>query len=212
MAEGETWRLDGATTSPKSAGALSEDNKRLQEMLQSALRREAEALRRVRHLSELLAECRMAGSRTPSSGPDAADGMVAEGQWRMMDWESSDLGSAPHSQSSEPVNLSPSLVVSPPLASAADDSFVFPGVMSAPAPLTALHRQEALALSTPELTSTSPAPDDHSFPHPLSPEEASAPAALLAPALRTSGDVRRERERPPQSRRSSSPQAPPLTG
>ena len=56
----------------KGADDLAEDNKRLQEMLHAALRREAEALRRVKHLSELLAEYRGvgSGSRTPSSGPD----------------------------------------------------------------------------------------------------------------------------------------------
>lgn len=64
MMESETEFLS------QGAGALAEDNKRLQEMLHSALRREAEALRQVKHLSELLSECRVAYSRTPSSGPE----------------------------------------------------------------------------------------------------------------------------------------------
>ena len=71
------WRAMAATEAKlgdggnvKSAEDLREDNKRLQEMLHAALRREAEALRRVKHLSELLAEYRVNGSRTPSSGPD----------------------------------------------------------------------------------------------------------------------------------------------
>ena len=66
MAAGAIWR---GSEIAKSAEDLAEDNKRLQEMLHAALRREAEALRRVKHLSELLGECRVA-SRTPSSGPD----------------------------------------------------------------------------------------------------------------------------------------------
>ena len=53
----------------QDAGALAEDNKRLQDMLHAALRREAEALRRVKHLSELLSECRV-NCGTPSSGPE----------------------------------------------------------------------------------------------------------------------------------------------
>ena len=65
---GETGRDTG--TESLSQGALAEDNKRLQEMLHSALRREAEALRRVKHLSNLLSECRVASSGTPSSGPE----------------------------------------------------------------------------------------------------------------------------------------------
>lgn len=65
---GETGR--DAETESLSQGALAEDNKRLQEMLHSALRREAEALRRVKHLSDLLSECRVASSGTPSSGPE----------------------------------------------------------------------------------------------------------------------------------------------
>ena len=60
----------GGRENGKGADDLAEDNKRLQEMLHAALRREAEALRRVKHLSELLAEYRAVGSRTPSSGPD----------------------------------------------------------------------------------------------------------------------------------------------
>ena len=56
----------------RAEGDVAEDNKRLQEMLHAALRREAEALRRVKHLSELLTECR-AGSGTPSSGPDSTN-------------------------------------------------------------------------------------------------------------------------------------------
>jgi hypothetical protein len=59
-----------AKTECLSQGALAEDNKRLQEMLHSALRREAEALRRVKHLSDLLSECRVASCGTPSSGPE----------------------------------------------------------------------------------------------------------------------------------------------
>lgn len=51
----------------QNADALADDNRRLQDMLHSALRREAEALRRVKHLSDLLSECRV---RTPSSGQD----------------------------------------------------------------------------------------------------------------------------------------------
>ena len=47
--------------------SVTDDNKRLQEMLHSALRREAEALRRVKHLSDLLSEYRQTNSGTPSS-------------------------------------------------------------------------------------------------------------------------------------------------
>ena len=67
MATGEV-----ALTESLSQGAdgLAEDNKHLQEMLHSALRREAEALRRVKHLSDLLSECRLANSGTPSSGQE----------------------------------------------------------------------------------------------------------------------------------------------
>ena len=100
----------------EDAGALAEDNKRLQEMLHSALRREAEALRRVKHLSELLSECRARtpssgpelGVRTPSSGPElgaVTDSVTVEGQWsRREDWETAAGswedrdGSAPQSQ------------------------------------------------------------------------------------------------------------------
>lgn len=60
----------GVSDGTKLADDLAEDNKRLQEMLHAALRREAEALRRVKHLSELLAECQLTGSVSPSSGTE----------------------------------------------------------------------------------------------------------------------------------------------
>ena len=64
------WRDAESGSLSQGADALAEDNKRLQEMLHSALSREAEALKRVKHLSELLSECRAANSGTPSSGPE----------------------------------------------------------------------------------------------------------------------------------------------
>lgn len=70
MASGETSRDSETESISQSASALADDNKRLQDMLHSALRREAEALRRVKHLSELLSECRVANSGTSSSEPE----------------------------------------------------------------------------------------------------------------------------------------------
>lgn len=70
MAESETSRDSETESKSQNASALAEDNKRLQDMLHSALRREAEALRRVKHLSELLSECRVTNSRTSSSEPE----------------------------------------------------------------------------------------------------------------------------------------------
>jgi hypothetical protein len=81
--------------------------------------------------------------------------------------------------------------------------FVFPGAMSAPAPLTCLsERPETLSADTASCTSA----EEPSHCHP----EASLPPTLLAPALHTIGDIRQERERPPpphpQNRQSPSPQ------
>ena len=61
------WRDEG-TREPLSQGedVLAEDNKRLQEMLHSALRREAEALRRVKHLSAMLAALGCEDGNAPS--------------------------------------------------------------------------------------------------------------------------------------------------
>lgn len=70
MGSGETSRDSETESTTQNASALAEDNKRLQDMLHSALRREAEALRRVKHLSELLSECRVANSGTSSSEPE----------------------------------------------------------------------------------------------------------------------------------------------
>lgn len=70
MAESETSRDSETESKSQNASALAEDNKRLQDMLHSALRREAEALRRVKHLSELLSECGVANSGTSSSEPE----------------------------------------------------------------------------------------------------------------------------------------------
>lgn len=126
IASGETSRDSETESISQSASALAEDNKRLQDMLHSALRREAEALRRVKHLSELLSECRVANSGTSSSEPErmlllqhplvvlliastAADGATV-GIWGTRPvWETrtgwevgdSDHGSAPLSQVSE---------------------------------------------------------------------------------------------------------------
>ena len=70
ITESETSRDSETESKSQNASALAEDNKRLQDMLHSALRREAEALRRVKHLSELLGECRITNSRTSSSDPE----------------------------------------------------------------------------------------------------------------------------------------------
>lgn len=111
---------DADAESSSRDGALAEDNKRLQEMLHAALRREAEALRRVKHLSELLGECRV-NCGTPSSGPErrltiapispvaavsvsvccaVADGVALDGG--RLDWETPGTWEAseslPHSQ------------------------------------------------------------------------------------------------------------------
>jgi hypothetical protein len=52
------------------------------------------------------------------------------------------------------MSVSPSLVVSPPLARNEPDMFVFPGAMSAPAPLTCLsERPETLSADTASCTS-----------------------------------------------------------
>ena len=61
------WKNSETPCLSQSSDALADDNKRLQDMLHSALRREADALRRVKHLSDLLSECRVS---TPSSGQD----------------------------------------------------------------------------------------------------------------------------------------------
>lgn len=121
----EMWKDPDTEFSSQRGGVLAEDNKRLQEMLHAALRREAEALRRVKHLSELLSACRV-NCGTPSSGPErrflllcrvlvciasmcvVADGVTMDGRkldWEVrpawetaVTWDESDTGSAPHSQ------------------------------------------------------------------------------------------------------------------
>lgn len=64
--------------SPGPAGAMQgllEDNRRLQEMLHLALRRETEALRKLKHLSEQLTEVRQSTSSCSSpTAPTPTDG------------------------------------------------------------------------------------------------------------------------------------------